>query len=191
MGVCALPPETAVACLRERRRSWPLSVTFVSSRRMSAPFTSSADRSTVSIIAKVHARFASLSGKLGIRHSPMVRKPSLYFVVDDRRCVHFCSSRAPLAQWIEHSPSKRNVAGSIPAWGTNVFWISILAAEGKTISDSGWFRRAMHSGNSKDWSLDRPVFRRSLLGINSVYCLQGRIQSAPRCRRSRVSPSSR
>jgi hypothetical protein len=25
---------------------------------------------------------------------------------------------APVAQWIEHSPSKREVAGSIPAWGT-------------------------------------------------------------------------
>ena len=29
------------------------------------------------------------------------------------------ASLAPVAQWIEHSPSKRNVAGSIPAWGTN------------------------------------------------------------------------
>ncbi len=26
---------------------------------------------------------------------------------------------APVAQWIEHSPSKRRVAGSIPAWGND------------------------------------------------------------------------
>ena len=29
-------------------------------------------------------------------------------------------NQAPVAQWIERSPSKRNVAGSIPAWGTKL-----------------------------------------------------------------------
>lgn len=36
--------------------------------------------------------------------------------MERRRFVALCD--APVAQWIEHPPSKRRVAGSIPAWGT-------------------------------------------------------------------------
>ena len=36
---------------------------------------------------------------------------------------------APVAQWIEHSPSKRRVAGSIPAWGTDTKNLIVSASQ--------------------------------------------------------------
>ena len=49
---------------------------------------------------------------------------------------------APVAQWIEHSPSKREVAGSIPAWGTST----------KNLNASASHRRL--------WTFAFEVFRR-------------------------------